>query len=180
MNFEFNKIFGALLLAGIVAMTAGFVARALVHPEQLAEAAYPIEVAEADVAQAGGDAAAEEELPPIAPLLATASVERGQQVTKACAACHSFEQGGAHKVGPNLWGVVGASKAQHDGAFAYSDALLSAEGEWTFEEMNAFLAAPKKAVPGTKMNYAGLKKPEDRADLIAYLNSLSASPLPLQ
>jgi len=124
-------------------------------------------------------AAEEPSLEPVAPLLASADLANGEKLSKACAACHSFDKGGPNKVGPNLWNIVGAKHAHAEG-FAYSDAIAAmADKPWSYEELNAFLAAPKVYAPGTKMGYAGMKKVEDRADLIAWLRSLSDSPQPL-
>lgn len=114
----------------------------------------------------------------IADLLKTADAAAGQKVAKKCAACHSFDQGGPNKVGPNLWDIVGAKQA-HAPDFAYSDAIKKLGGEWSYDELDKYLASPKTYAPGTKMAFAGLKKPEDRAALIAYLRTLSDSPKPL-
>ncbi|MCB1563184.1 MAG: cytochrome c family protein [Alphaproteobacteria bacterium] len=171
-NLEFNKIFAAILVAGIVAMLGGFVAELLVHPHALEKPAVFIESAEAGTA--GG--APKVVLPdPILPLIADADIARGEKLSKACAACHSFDNGGANKVGPNLWGVVGRPKGAHSG-FAYSDGMHAKGGDWGYEDLNQFLWKPKKFIDGTKMNYVGLKKPEDRAALIAWLRTLSSSP----
>jgi cytochrome c len=111
-------------------------------------------------------------------LLASASAERGQQAVRVCSACHSFEQGGPNKIGPALWGVVGRDIAAHEG-FSYSSALADKEGTWDYETLDAYLTDPRSWAPGTKMAFAGVKKPEDRADVIAYLRSLSDNPEPL-
>lgn len=174
----FNKIFMAFLAAVLLAMLVGFIANKLVHPVELAENAYPVEVTE--VAAADGPA---EEAPtgpePVTPLLASADPAAGQKVSRACAACHSFDQGGANKVGPNLWSIVGAPHAHAEG-FAYSEAMAAlSDKPWDFEALNEFLANPKAAIPGTKMNYAGMKSVQDRANLIAWLNTLSDNPVPL-
>lgn len=175
----FNKIFMAILTATLVALLAGFISKKLLHPHIPEERAYKVEVPETQTADAGAAAAAPAAPEPIAPLLAAADAGKGQGVAKACAACHSFEKGGANKVGPNLWNVVNAPHAHIDG-FGYSDAMKALHDKpWDYEALNAFLANPKAAIPGTKMNYAGVKKAEDRANLIAYLRSLSDSPAPL-
>ena len=166
-NFEFNKIFAAVLVAGIIAMLAGFVADIAFHAHPLEKDAVEIEGAPV-VASLGASAPAGPE--PILALLASADLSRGQKLSKACAACHSFDQGGVNKVGPALYGIVGRDIGGH-GGFAYSTTLTDAQGDWDYQALNAFLWKPKKAYPGTKMNYAGLKKPSDRAALIAWLRS---------
>lgn len=176
-NFEFNKVFAAILVAGITAMLSGFIANKLVHPEKLKKNAVEIEGGE--VAASGPKKA---QLPdPILHLIASADITRGEKLAKACVACHSFANGGAHKVGPNLWDVVNAPKAGKTG-FGYSTALKEQGGTWSYASLNKFLWKPKKYVPGTKMNYNGIKKPEDRAAMIAWLRTLasSADPLPNQ
>ena len=170
-GMEFNKIFAAILVAGIIAMLGGFVAKQLVHPKKLAEPAYNIEVVEA--ATPGGKAAGPD---PILALIATADAAKGEKIAKACAACHTFTKGGPMGVGPNLYGIVGGPK-DHMAGFAYSGALLEVGGStWTYSELNKFLWKPKAYAPATKMSYAGLKKPEDRAALIAFLRTQADSP----
>ena len=167
-DLEKNKIFAAILVAGIVAMLAGFISKKLVHEEDLAEDAYPIEVTE--IAEGGADAV-EAVADPIAELIASADLAMGEKLSKACAACHSFDKGGPNKIGPNLWGVYNASKGVH-ADFAYSQALLDKGGVWDVENLNAFLWKPKKYIEGTKMNYAGMRKPEDRAAIVKYMQTL--------
>jgi cytochrome c len=174
-NMEFNKIFAALLIAGIVASLSGFVSHKLIHPHDLHENAYKIDAAEDTSAGVAAGPAGPE---PILALLATADVGRGEQIAKACAACHSFNKGGANGIGPNLWNIVNADKARLS-SFAYSEALASMEGVWSYDSLNQFLWRPKSYVAGTKMNYVGLKKPEDRAAVIAWLRTLSDSPADL-
>lgn len=173
-DIEFNKIFAAILIAGITAMLAGFVSEKLVHPKELEEDAVFVEGAPVDVS-----GPAVPQMPdPILHLIATADVARGEKLSKACAACHSFNEGGPNKVGPNLWDNVGADKGSVQD-YAYSDALLAKGGDWGYESLNWFLWKPKKYIEGTKMNYIGLKKPEDRAAIIAWLRTLSNNPEPL-
>lgn len=175
-NLEFNKIFASLLIAGIIAMLCGFIAKQIVHPESLEKNAVLIDVAVA--ADAGGAGAKPAGPEPILAMLASADVTKGQQVAKQCGACHSFDKGGKNMVGPNLWSVVGRKKDSVAG-FAYSGALEKTGGPtWTYAELNHFLYKPKAYASGTKMNFMGVKKPEDRAAVIAYLHSLNDSPLP--
>jgi cytochrome c len=176
-SLELNKTLAAILTAGIIASGSGVISRIIFHPPILEQAAYPIEVAATDEG-AGGAEGSDTPAVSLAALLAAGSVEEGQTVAKKCAACHSFEQGGPNKIGPALWGVLGRDIASHEG-FAYSDALASKEGAWDYESINAFVTNPKEWAPGTKMAFAGLSKPADRANVVLYLRSLSDSPLPL-
>lgn len=174
-GMEFNKIFAAVLVAGIVAMFGGFVAKLLVHPEKLAEPAYNIEVAEVAAGPGGAAPVAE----PILAMIAAADAARGEKIAKACAACHSFNKGGANGVGPNLWGTINGKK-HHAAGYAYSGALVEVGGAvWTYAELNKFLWKPKAYAKGTKMAYAGLKKPEDRAALLAWMRTQADSPAAL-
>ena len=111
-------------------------------------------------------------------MLAGANIENGKNVAKKCLQCHTFEKGGLNKIGPNLYGVLG-KKFAHMAGFAYSTALSKMQGTWTFEELNKMIYKPGKFVSGTKMAFAGLKEAKDRADVIAYINSMSDSPLAL-
>ena len=176
-KFDFNMIFGALLCAGIIAMLAGFVSRSLVHPERLEADAVTVAAAEAG---GGGGAAKVAMAEPILGLVAAADVERGKAVVKACAACHTFESGGPNGLGPNLYEIVGRKKQSHAG-FDYSGTLAEQGGDvWTYHELNKFLWKPKGYDPKTKMNFIGVKKPEDRAAVLAYLRTLGNHAVPTQ
>ncbi len=178
-SFELNKIAAAVLIAGITAMVASILGGMLIKPHPLEKNVYVVEGVAAPAATGGSAPAPDAPLEPIAPLLASADVKAGEAAAKKCVACHSFDKGGANKVGPNLWEIVGAKHA-HIGTFAYSDALKKmAAADWSYEELNKFLANPKAYAPGTKMSFAGIKKAEERAQVIAYLRSLSDAPKPL-
>lgn len=175
-GMEFNKIFAAILVAGIVASLSGFISEKLYHEEPLEEMAYPIEAA--DAATAG--APKKKDMPqPILAMLAGADIAKGEKITKVCHACHSFNKGGPNATGPNLWNVTTRGHADQ-ADFDYSAAMSEHKGQpWSYEALNHFLWKPKKVIPGTKMNFIGLKKATDRADVIAYLRTLDDNPLPL-
>lgn len=175
-GLEFNKLAASVLVAGIIAMTTGYVTNALYKPEVNPEKrGFQIEVAEN--ADAGGAAETKDEGPVnILAYMSAADAAAGEGLVKKCTACHGFDKGGAHKIGPNLYGILGRDIASASG-FAYSDGLKSLPGNWGFQQLSEFLTKPKDYAPGTKMVFAGLKKPEQRANLIAYLRSLSDSPV---
>lgn len=172
--YELNKIFGAVVSSILAVTVIGFLANILVHPHKLEKSVLDIKVSD-EAPAAGAAAAAPVALDPIAPLLAKADAEAGKGIVKNCTSCHTFDKGGKNGVGPNLWDVVG-NKQAHIAGFGYSPALQGAGGAWDYDKLNAFLANPKAAVPGTRMAFAGLRRAEDRANLIAYLRTLSDSP----
>ena len=180
MSFEANKIAGAILAAMILAMVSGILSNMLVRSSHLDKPAYAIAGAPAE--EAGSAAPAAPAGPePIAGLMANASADAGKAKTTQCAACHSFDKGGPNRIGPNLWGVVNSPIAEDRGGFAFSSAL-SAKGKgqtWTLDNLNAWLWKPQTFASGTKMTFIGLPKAEDRANVIAYLNSQSDSPVPV-
>lgn len=172
MDDRFNTIAGWVLGAGIVALGASIVTGEVFHAERPEKMGYPIEGV---VEEGAGGAEAEQ---PIAFYLASADPRLGEQVFKKCTACHNATQGGPNALGPNLWGTMGKPLG-HVPGFAYSDALKSKGGTWTWEAMNEWLKSPKSFAPGTKMTFAGLSKPEDRANLMVWLNSQGSNlPLP--
>jgi cytochrome c len=171
-NMEVNKAVSAVLTAGIAFMVAGLVGQQLVHVERPHESAIQIgDLAAAQPTQAPAAAAAP--LEPIVPLLASANVQNGQTVAqRLCASCHSFNEGGRNGVGPNLYGIIGAPHGKADG-FSYSAALKGKQGPWSYEDMNAWLLKPNTYAPGTRMAFAGINNTQQRADVIAYLKSIS-------
>jgi cytochrome c len=177
-SFELNKIMGAVLGTLLFVMGAGFVAEAIYHPIEGRGPGYALP--EPEAAEHGGEAAAAEPEVPLGVLLASASAERGAAAVKKCASCHNFGEGEPNKQGPGLYGVVGRLEGSHEG-FAYSEGMMAhnAAGDtWTYENLNHFLTKPADYVPGTKMNFAGIRTAEERADILAYLQTLSADPVP--
>ena len=174
-SFELNKIMGAILGTCLVLLVTNFAAQAIFAPKKLDKPGFEIAVKEA--AAAGAPAKEAPEVP-IADLLKTASAEKGQAVSKKCAACHTFEKGGPNRVGPNLYDIVGHERGEGRN-FNFSQAMKSKGGTWTDEELNKFLANPRGYIPGTNMTFAGLSRDQQRADVIAYLHTLSDNPKPL-
>jgi cytochrome c len=180
-TYELNKIIGAILFAGLVAMVSFVVPLELFHLKEEgkheAGGGHAEASAEATPAEGAAEAAgaAEEVAVPLGTALAQANAENGAKVFKKCASCHTIEKDGKAKVGPNLWGIIGASRA-HMAGFAYSDAMKGKGGNWDFATLNEFVSNPKGYVPGTKMAFAGIKKSAERADLLLFLNTQSDAP----
>ncbi len=170
MDDRTNTIAGWVLAAGIAALGLSVVTGEYFHAERPEKMGYTVEGVEEE---ASGDAAAAEK--PAAFYLASADPAKGADVFKKCGACHTDQKGGPNGIGPQLWGVVGRPVATEAG-FSYSDALKAHSGPWTFDELFQWLKSPKAYANGTKMTFAGLSKPEDRANVIAYLNSQGDSP----
>src|SRR5262249_1534292 len=173
-SFELNKIMGAILATCLILLSLNIAAGAIFAPHKPAKPGYEIAVPETQ-AEPGKPAAPSEPLPS---LLAKADLKRGEASSKKCLACHSLQKGGPNLVGPHLWGIV--NRPKHEvGNFNYSPAMRSQTGNWTLDELNVYLTNPKAKVPGTAMNFPGIPRDTERADLLAYLNQQSDSPAPL-
>lgn len=175
-SFEFNKIAGAVLGTALMVFGLKAAAEMIYHSEKPEKPGFAVEVADASTGgETGGGEVATVSL---GTLLAGADPKKGEAASKACAACHTFVKGGPNKVGPNLWDIVQKPPASTPG-FPYSEAMKAKASEpWTYEVLDAYIKNPKEQVPGTKMIYGGLKKDTTRADLLAYLASLSDAPKP--
>ncbi len=172
MDDRNNTIAGWVLAACGAALGLSIVGGMIFHSSEPEKSGYPIEAAE----ETGGGAAA---AVPIATLLPTADPAKGADVFKKCAACHTINQGGANGIGPNLWGTMGEAVGTGKGGYAFTDALKKVGGTWDFEKMDAWLTSPRKFAPGTKMTFAGLSNPQDRANLLVYMNQQGSNlPLP--
>jgi len=175
-SFELNKVLGAVLGTCLGVVALNIAAGAIFAPGKLAKLGYEIEVPTTP----GGSTPAAPAQPevPLSQLLASADVGRGSESAKKCATCHTFERGGRTLAGPPLWGIVGRGKASVPG-FNYSAAMKKMSGNWTIADLFGFVTNPKAMVPGTAMAFTGISRAAERADLMAYLNSLSDNPTPL-
>ena len=175
--FEVNKILATIILIILVFLIINYIGNKLIDPvipEKLAyEIAIPEELDTKTESIKNGMV-----IEPISPILVSASVESGQKLAKKCSSCHSFNKGEANKIGPNLFGIIGSEIGSKSG-YAYSNALTSFGGNWDFENIAKFLYKPKEYIAGTKMNFAGLKKVQDRADLVLWLRQNADDPVPL-
>jgi cytochrome c len=179
-GFEWNKIAGSIFLAALIGMVVGKVTDVLYKPNLTPEKrGYEVAgLPEGGEADTGATAEKKKFEIKIGQLMAAADAEAGKALMNKCSACHTFDKGGANRVGPNLWGIVNAAKG-HQKDYSYSSAMAAKGGNWSYEDLAHFLHAPKDFVPGTKMGFAGFKKQEDLANAIAYLRTLSDSPAAL-
>ena len=178
-SFELNKIIGAVLGTLLFVMGVGFLAEAIYSPIEDRGPGFTLPEPEGGATEHGGPAEPAAVVP-IGTLLASADAVQGEADAQKCKGCHTFTDGGANGTGPNLWGIVNRPIASHEG-FAYSPAMQAHAQEvpdWTYDELNIFLTAPKARVPDTKMGFAGVKDDAERANIIAYLSTLSSSPVP--
>jgi cytochrome c len=175
-SFELNKIIGAVLATCIVLLVTNFTANALFAAKPPEKPGFAIAAKEEGGGKEAPKAAPSE---PIEKLLQTASAEKGQAAAKVCQTCHTFEKNGPNRVGPNLYGIVGDHRGEDRNGFNFSAAMKAKGGTWTYDDLNAFLTNPKAFIPGTAMGFAGIQKDSQRADVIAYLRTLSDNPVPL-
>ena len=172
-SFEINKIISAIIVVVVLVVGIDKLSDVIFHVEKPKKPGYVVELQQVSTASATSESKID-----IAALMSMGSAEEGKKVFKKCVACHSIAKGGKNKIGPALYNVVGR-KIAGVADYKYSKAFIAYEKEWTFEELNGFLIKPAKWIAGTKMAYAGLKKEEDRASVIKYLNENSDSPLTL-
>jgi cytochrome c len=171
-GLDLKKLTGAAVIAGLAVVVIGIIGDALVAPRKHTAANLTF----APKAPAAPEEA--EKAVPVAQRLASADAKAGAKISSKCKSCHDLTSAKKLKIGPPLWDIVQAGKAGIDG-YGYSSALGGAGGNWSYEDLDAFIASPKSFLNGTKMTFAGIKDGKDRADLIAYLRSLSAAPKPL-
>jgi len=172
-SFEINKIVAAILVVVLMVIGIDKLSDVIFYVDKPETPGYVVEVKQVSTASS----TTENKIDIIA-LMAMGDIASGKKLFKKCISCHSIVKGGKNKIGPALYNVVGR-KVGGVADYKYSKALAAYEKEWTFEELNGFLTKPAKWIKGTKMAYAGLKKEEDRASIIKYLNQNSDSPLPL-
>jgi len=176
-SFELNKIIASILLVALLVIGLGKLADSVFHVKQPKNPGYQVEIENQSTSLVTQVSEVEEKIDIVA-IMALGDVVTGEKIFKKCAACHSIEKGGANKIGPALYGVVG-SKVGHVSDYKYSKALATYGKQWSFEELNGFLTKPASYLKGTKMSYAGLRKETDRASVIKYLNQNSDNPIPL-
>ena len=176
-SFEINKIVAAVLMVALLVIGIGKLADIIFYVEKPKTPGYAVEVEEVKTVSNTSTEVTKEKVD-IAALMTMGDISHGEKVFKKCAACHSIVKGGANKIGPALYNVVGR-KIGGVTDYKYSKALTEYGKEWNFEELNGFLIKPSKWIKGTKMAYAGLRKEKDRASVIKYLNQSSDNPLPL-
>ena len=177
-SFELNKIIAAILMVALLVIGIGKLTNIIFYVEKPKTPGYVVEVEQAISTSTEITSETTEEKIDIAALMAMGDIAHGEKVFKKCAACHSIVKGGANKIGPALYNVVGR-KIGGVTDYKYSKALTEYGKEWNFEELNGFLIKPSKWIKGTKMAYAGLRKEKDRASVIKYLNQSSDNPLAL-
>ena len=179
-GLEVNKILASIFVAFIVIGLISILGDTIINGKnnEQVKNAYYIDITEMKTSNVVTNTENEEISEQISMFLTSASFEKGEKLFKKCSACHSYEKGGANKVGPNLWNIINRPKASIQD-FTYSKALAEFSGNWGYEELNQFLFKPKEYIQGTKMNFSGLKKEEDRADLLLFLREQADIPADL-
>ena len=179
-GFEINKILAAIILAVLIIGGISFVGNLFVNIDDKKNqvTAYKIDIPESDITTQSAVSEEGEIIEPISTLLINASLEQGEKLYKKCGTCHNYKKNSSSKIGPNLWDIINRPKGNVEG-YAYSNSLLEFGGKWTYEELAKFLYKPKNYINGTKMNFAGLKNVNDRANLIFWLRQNSDNPVPL-
>ena len=176
-SFEVNKIIAAVLLIALIVIGIGKISDIAFHVDKPEKSAYKVEIQET-VSTTNSKIEKVIEKVDISALLALGDIKHGEKVFKKCAACHLVNKGGANKIGPALYGILGRKVASKED-YKYSKAMAAYDKNWSFEEMNGYLKKPQSYIKGTKMAFAGLRKEKDRASVILYLNQNSDNPLPL-
>ena len=176
-GLEVNKILASIFVAVIVVSLISILGDAIINKKnnQQVENAYYIDISEVKTNDIVTNTQNDEISEQISMFLTSASFEKGEKLFKKCSACHSYQKGSANKVGPNLWNIINRPKASVQG-FTYSKALAEFSGNWGYEELSQFLYKPKQYIQGTKMNFSGLKKVQDRADLLLFLREQADIP----
>ena len=179
-GFEINKILASIVLALLIIFGIRFVGNLIVNLDHKKNqvTAYKIDIPESDMNTQSVVSKEVDTIEPISSLLMNASLEKGEKLYKKCASCHNYEKNSSSKIGPNLWNIIDRPKGSVEG-FSYSGSLIEFGGKWTYEELARFIYKPKNYIKGTKMNFAGLKNVEDRANLIFWLQQQSDNPVPL-
>ncbi len=176
-SWEWNKIAGAILGTLIFVLALTFIGESLFEPEKPLKEAYHVEGVVADTS--GGSAApVEEAIPDFGTVLPKADATAGKAVSAKCEQCHDISKGGPNKIGPELWNLIGRARASEPG-FSYSSAMSSDHSPWTYALLFKYLKSPQAMVPGTKMNFAGLRSAQDRLDLLAFLRTQEDTPAPI-
>ena len=178
--FQVNKIVASILIAVCIFLIIGYIGNKLINPKILEEQAYLIEIPEDSKTNNSSSTQKEStiSIEQVSSFLTKASLENGEKIAKKCSSCHNFKKGDPNKIGPNLFEILSAPIGNVSG-FAYSKAMSSFGGNWGYEELSSFLYKPKEYIKGTKMNFSGLKKVSDRADLILWLRTNAEDPIPL-
>ena len=178
-SFEWNKIIGAVLGTAIFIFVVKTVAEVVYEPEQPAKPGYVVEGVVASNTSGAPAAPVAEVVPDWGTVLATADIADGQSITHRCEQCHTLGKGEPNRIGPNLYGVVGAQRGEGRDGFSFSSAMKAKGGSWTLDDLFHFLKSPAVFIPGTKMSFAGLRSEKDRVNLIAYLRTDADSPIPI-